>query len=79
MADISYNGWSIRFNPKPIPDRRHDYDFVHEDYDGADGGNGLCGTAESVSDAIAQIIEIEEEGQEITAKPQISRQTAWQQ
>ena len=52
-------GWSITYNPKPIPDRRYDYDFVHEDYDGP--GNGLCGTAASVIDAIEQIAEIEED------------------
>jgi len=52
-------GWYITHNPKPIPDRSHDYDFVHDNYDGADGGNGLCGTAKSFTDAIAQIKEIE--------------------
>lgn len=54
-------GWTITYNPKPIPDRRHDWEFVHENYDGADGGNGLCGTAESMADALAQIQEIEED------------------
>lgn len=52
-------GWTITFNPKPIPDRCHDYDFIHENYDGADGGNGLSGTAESAIDAAQQIREIE--------------------
>jgi hypothetical protein len=54
-------GWHIEKNLKPIPDRRHDYDFWHDDYDGADGGNGLCGTAESIVDAIKQIADIERE------------------
>lgn len=54
-------GWHIELNVKPIPDRRHDYDFWHDDYDGADGGNGLYGTAESVIDAMEQIAEIESE------------------
>lgn len=53
------DGWNIKYNPKPIPDRRHDYDFWHDEYDGADGGNGLCGTAESFDDAVKQISEIE--------------------
>jgi hypothetical protein len=52
-------GWSIEYNPKPIPDRRFDYDYWHDDYDGSDGGNGLCGTASSVVDAMEQIAEIE--------------------
>lgn len=49
------------YAPKPIPDRRHDYDFWHDNYDGADGGNGLCGTASSIEDAMRQIREINEE------------------
>lgn len=52
-------GWHIDKNPKPIPDRRHDYDFYHNDYDGADGGNGLAGTAANLEDAVKQIVEIE--------------------
>ena len=51
--------WTISYNPPPIPIRCHDYQFVHDNYDGADGGNGLCGTAPSVIDAIDQIREIE--------------------
>lgn len=54
-------GWHIEKNMKPIPDRRHDYDFWHDDYDGCDGGNGLAGTASSVEDAERQIEEIEQE------------------
>jgi len=54
-------GWHIERNPKPIPDRSHDYDFVHDDYDGADGGNGLAGTAASFEDACQQIADIEAE------------------
>jgi hypothetical protein len=53
-------GWHIEKNVKPIPDRRFDYDFWHDDYDGADGGNGLAGTASSIDDALRQISEIEE-------------------
>lgn len=54
-----YRGWHIDKNIKPITDRQHDYDFWHDDYDGADGGNGLAGTASSHADALAQITEIE--------------------
>ena len=52
------DGWHIERNVKPIPDRRHDYDFWHDEYD---GGNGLAGTAESIDDAMRQISEIENE------------------
>lgn len=50
-----YEGWHVAYNPKPIPDRSHDYDFWHDDHDGE---NGLCGTASSLDDAIDQIKEI---------------------
>ena len=54
-------GWHIRYNPKPIPSKKFDYDFWHDEYDYADdtGGNGLAGNAESVDDAINQINDIE--------------------
>lgn len=53
------NGWHIQKNPKPVPNRKHDYDFWHDDYDGTDGGNGLAGTASNEDDALRQIEEIE--------------------
>ena len=49
-------GWTIVKNVKPIPDRRFDYDFWHDEND---IDNGLCGNAESYQDACAQIVEIE--------------------
>ena len=55
-------GWSVVFNPKPIPSRNFDYDFTHENFDGE---NGLCGTAASIKDAAQQIFEIEAEINEI--------------
>lgn len=54
-------GWHISYNPKPIPDKSHDYDFHHDDYDGE---NGLCGTAKDIEDAVKQINEIEESDNE---------------
>jgi len=59
MKNKAPDGWKIIHNPKPIPDRSFDYDFYHEDYDGADGGNGLAGCARSYDDAIDQIKDIE--------------------
>jgi len=48
---MEYKGWDITYNPKPIGTRCCDYDAVHPDYDGADGGNGLLYTAGSVEHA----------------------------
>lgn len=53
-------GWHIKYDPPPIPLRECDYQFYHDDYDGTDGGNGLCGTGRSVIDCLRQIVEIEE-------------------
>lgn len=55
-------GWRIDANPSfYIPSDR--FIFLHEDYDycSETGSNGLCGTAESIEDAIEQIKEIEAE------------------
>ena len=57
MSDIP-EGWKITYWMKPIPDRNHDYEFAHDDYDGT---NGLCGTAPTRDSCIEQIKEIEEE------------------
>lgn len=54
----TYKGWKIVRNQKPIPSKKHDYDFVHPD---CDIDNSLYGTAESVQDAKNQIDEIEME------------------
>jgi len=55
---MKYKEWDIEYNPKPIPDRRFDYDAVHPDYDGADGGNGLAFNAGSIEEAQKKIDEI---------------------
>ena len=50
---LIWGDWIITHNAKPIPDRSHDFDFVHEDYDGApDSGDKRCGTAGSPQDAM---------------------------
>jgi hypothetical protein len=56
-----YRGFSIWFDPKPIPHRDVDFDFAHLDYDGP--GDKRCGNGASVSDCqdrIDEIIEDEE-------------------
>lgn len=50
------NGWNIAKEAKPIPDRRFDFDFWHDDHE---GDSNLCGTAANKADAVEQIKEIE--------------------
>jgi hypothetical protein len=50
---IKYKQWEITYNPKPMPDRSHDYDVSHIDYDGP--GDVRCFTCASLDDAIAEI------------------------
>lgn len=52
------DGWHIEYDPKPIPDRSHDYNYWHDEHDGAIDGNHLCGTAGSVEDALEEINEM---------------------
>lgn len=65
---VRYRGYTISYNPKPIPTRAHDYDFVHDDYDGAplehaDGppGDDRAGSAASVAACKREIDELEDE------------------
>jgi hypothetical protein len=62
MKPIKVAGWTISKWVKPIPDRRFDFDFIHDDYYAeGDTSNGLSGSAMSVQDALIQIIQIEQE------------------
>jgi hypothetical protein len=61
---MKYRGYTISHEPKPIPDRSADFDFSHEDFDGApDSGDNRCGTAGSIEDACEQIDDILEGAQ----------------
>jgi len=61
---MKYRGYTLSLDPKPIPDRSHDWDFSHEDFDGApDSGDNRCGTAETLADACEQIDDILEGAQ----------------
>ena len=55
--------WFIEYNPKPIGSRLHDWDFWHEDHDGAPDSNceHLCGTAKSIEAAEVRIEELNRE------------------
>lgn len=46
------NGWTIEYWMKPIPDRRNDWDFWHEDGE-------IVHSAPSYEAALAEIEEIE--------------------
>ena len=52
------NGWHIKYNPKPIPIRGHDWDFWHDE---VDNDSRLCGTAGSEEEAKLAIMEKQEE------------------
>lgn len=56
---MKYRGYTISHNPKPIPSRNDDWDFVHSDYDGP--GDPRCGTEVSVEACKRRIDEITEE------------------
>ena len=49
-----YKKWLIEFNPKPIPNRKHDWCCEHDDYDG-EPGSDLYFTAESAEVALETI------------------------
>lgn len=57
--DISYRGYTISYWAKPIPDRRFDWDFVHDQYGGE--GDPRHGSEASLGAAMAAIDEQIEE------------------
>jgi hypothetical protein len=50
----AWEGWHIKYNPKPIPDRSHDFDVWHDDLEN-------IWTAASREDGLYRIEEIEKE------------------
>lgn len=59
---LTYRGYRIYRDPPPIPDRNHDWHFVHEDYDGApDAIDNRAGSAASIDACQAEIDEMEAE------------------
>lgn len=71
VEPIRYRGYTIHYDPPPIPLRSSDWAFVHDDYDGApihsesdDCPDHRCGFGASVEDCKQQIDEqIEETGE----------------
>lgn len=57
-----YRGWHIRHDPPPIPVRNCDWQFWHDDYDGApDASDNRFGYAPSLDAAKAEIDAWEDE------------------
>jgi hypothetical protein len=53
---VTYRGYRIHYDPPPIPDRRFDWHFAHENFDGApDAGDHRHGDAASLEEAKAEI------------------------
>jgi hypothetical protein len=51
-----YKNYRVTYDPPPIPDRSHDWSFVHDEYDGApDAYDERAGYASSAEAAIAEI------------------------
>lgn len=55
MKPFVYKEYTISFDPKPIPDRGHDFDWYPNDYDGPEDSRG--GTAATVTQAMIAIDE----------------------
>ena len=56
-----FEDWEITFWMKPIPDRRHDFEAVHVDYDGAiDSLDRRAFTGPNIESLINQINEYNE-------------------
>ena len=56
--EIEALGYTVSYNPPPIPQRSCDYQFAHSDYDGP--GDPRCGCAPCPELALERIKEIEE-------------------
>lgn len=55
---VEYRGYIIVYNPKPIPDRSHDWDWFPEDYDGPEDwrDSGCAPSAESAMRRVDEAI-----------------------
>jgi hypothetical protein len=67
MSKIEYRGYWIEYNPKPIPASCGvDWDWHHDDFDGApDGNDNRCGCSASLNAAKADIDEQIEEDESL--------------
>lgn len=66
-----YGNWHIEFNPPPIPTRACDWQFWHDDYDGApDANDNRCGSAATLDDAKMEIDMIDDMDRELSVDEQ---------
>jgi len=64
-SEIRYGKYTITYWRKPIPTDAYDWDWVHDDYDGApDSRDHRCGSARTISACKDEIDELEDELQE---------------
>ena len=71
MTRERYGSWTIEYDPKPIPTRKFDYSFWHDDYDGApDSFDNRAGTAASIDEAKLEIDIIEDMERDLTPEEQ---------
>ena len=54
---MRYRGYTISYDPPPIPCRKFDWTFCHKDYDGPE--DNRCGVAANISECFAEIDELE--------------------
>ena len=59
VLGLDLSDWQVTHNPKPIPSRKHDWDWCHKDCDGP--GDKRCGSAPSMAAALAEIRTLLEE------------------
>jgi hypothetical protein len=75
MTTERYGDWHIEHNPPPIPMRNCDWQFWHDDYDGApDANDNRCGAAASLEEAKMEIDFIEDLEREPTPEEQARTQ-----
>jgi len=60
LTPEDFEDWNLTFWPKPTPDRNHDWELTHKDYDPPDG---RAFTGPSIEDVYQQAIEYNEERQ----------------
>ena len=57
-----YRGYSISYDPPPVPGRQFDWQYVHKDYDGAeDAGDNRAGSAASWDACLSEIDDLEDD------------------
>jgi hypothetical protein len=59
---VAYGNWTIAYNPPPIPVRSCDWQYCHNDFDGAeDACDNRHGSAPTLAECLNEIDDYEEE------------------